>query len=135
MSKFAGASLAVDTPFRVELLHPVTNTPLRDKDQNTAYVEVLSHDSQKARQHQRDVANRRLRRGAGKITAEEIEAENVDLMVALTAGWYLLDLEGNPLNVEFNEANARELYSTREVRWIRDQVDEAAAERKNFSKA
>jgi hypothetical protein len=67
-----------------------------------------------------------------KITPEEIEAEAIDVLVALTASWYLVDYHtGEVIDTEFNQADARKLYS--QVIWLREQLEESAADRANFS--
>jgi len=136
MSKFAALAVAVNDAARMTIIHPFTNQPLRDADGKEAWIAVLSSDSEAAVKHQRAVTNRRLAmRNRNKVTAEEIDAEAIDLLAALTKGWRLLDLEGNPLEIEFTEANARELYGAPAFTWLREQVSIFAAERSNFSKA
>ena len=70
-----------------------------------------------------------------RVTPEQIEAEGNDLLAALTKGWKLVDLDGNPIDVPFSQENARELYALTAVAWLRDQVDEYIGDRANFSKA
>lgn len=133
MTKFAGLGIAVDKPARVTLLHPVTGQPIRRTDTGEpAWIDILSADSKAARDHEREMQNRRLRSRARRISAEEIEAEGVELLVALTKGWSLAALDGEPLDVPFSPDNARELYSTPELAFIRRQVNEAAADAGNF---
>lgn len=136
MSKFGGLELAVETPIHLVLVHPVTRQPLRDKDGKEAYIDHFSGDSELARKHQRAVQRRRLAmRGRGKITPEEIEAEGNDLLAALSTGWYLVSLDGKPIDVPFTIENARELYAAPGLLWIREQVDESASDRGNLSAA
>jgi hypothetical protein len=135
MSKFSGLELEVEAPFRLTLLHPVTRQPMRNGDGKNAYIDHYSADSEIARKHQRTVQRRRLAmRGRLKITPEELEAEAVDILAALTVGWYLVDLKGNVIDLEFSQDNARELYSNPAVGWLREQIDESTADRANFSK-
>lgn len=136
MSKFAGLALEVEKPSRMVIVHPATRQPLRDGDGSEAYIDLFSGDSEQARRHQRAVQRRRLAvRGRGKITPEELEAEGVELLAAITAGWRLVALDGSALDVEFSVTNARELYAEPAMQWLRDQVDEFASDRGNFSKA
>lgn len=136
MSKFSGLALAVDKPQRMALLHPVTRQPLRDADGNEAYIDLWSGDSEVARKQERAITTRRLAvRGRTKITAGEIEADAVDMLVALTAGWRLLDLDGRPIDVPYTSQNARELYQEPALAWLRAQVDEFCGDRANFSPA
>jgi hypothetical protein len=72
-------------------------------------------------------------RGRMKITPEEIEAEAVDILAALTVGWHLVDLRGDVIDLPFTQENARELYGNPAVSWLREQIDESTADRGNFS--
>lgn len=132
MSKFSSLALPVDQPARMTIHHPITRQPLRDAE-GVAYVELYSADSEVARKHGRTVSRRRLAMRAGtKLTPEELEAEGVELLSVLTAGWRLLSLDGAALDVPFSQANARELYADNAMSWLREQVNEFAAERGNF---
>lgn len=134
MSKFAGLELSVEKPFRLVLVHPVTRQPLRDAEGKEAYIEHYSGDSEAARKHQRSVTRRRLAmRGRAKLTPEEIEAEAIELLAALSTAWNLLDLNGGKIDVPFTQENARELYANPAVGWLREQLDESASDRANFS--
>jgi hypothetical protein len=134
MNRFSGLELEVDAPFRLILVHPVTRQPMRDAEGKTAYIDHYSADSEIARKHQRAVQRRRLAmRGRMKITPEELEAEATEILAALTAGWYLVDLKGNMIDLPFSQDNARELYGNPAVGWLREQLDESTADRANFS--
>ena len=116
------------------VVSPLTRQPLRDAKGNEAYIEHYSSDSEIACKHQRAVQRRRLAmRGRAKITPEELEAEAVDILAALTTGWHLVDLKGNVIDLPFSQENARELYSNPAVSWLREQLDESTADRANFS--
>jgi len=133
MSDFAGLELAVDKPQRLIVLHPQNRQPIRDRDGNEAFIELHSADSPIARRHQREIQRRRLNmRGRGKITPEELEAEATDLLVALTVSWRLIAPDGSPIDLPFSPENARKLYEAPSVAWLREQVDEFAADRGNF---
>jgi len=135
MNKFSGLELEVEQPFRLILLHPITRQPLRNGDGREAYIDHYSADSEIARKHQRAVQRRRLAmRGRLKITPEELEAEATEVLAALTVGWHLVGLKGDPIDTPFTTENARELYSDPRVAWLREQLDESAADRANFSK-
>jgi hypothetical protein len=136
MSKFAGLGLAVDTPFIVQLQHPVSGAALRTASGEEATITLLSGDSQAARAHQNRTLNARLsQRVRGSITAEQLEAEQVELLTTLTQSWVLVDLDGNALDVDCTPQNARDLYAARECRWIREQVEQAIDNRKNVKTA
>lgn len=137
MSKFGALALEVEQPSRMIIVHPVNRQPLRDTEGKEAFIDVYSGDSEVARKHQRAMAKRRLavRGNRGRQSIEELEAESTALLAALTAGWYLLGLNGEPLGVLFTPDNARELYADPAVSWLREQVDEYAGDRANFSPA
>lgn len=139
MNSFAGLELAVEKPQRMTLMHPVTGQPIRDGDGNEAWIDLYSADSKIARDHSNAIQRRRLAaartRGATAVTPEQLDAEAVDLLAALTTGWRLLTLAGEPLDVPFSPQHARELYSSPALSWVRVQADEFAASRGNFAPA
>jgi hypothetical protein len=117
----------------VHLLHPVTRQPLRDKEGNPAYVRVVSLDSPEVQAVQKAAINKRLNtRGRGKMTADELEAERAETLVAATKGWYLVTLDGDKLDVPFSQAVARNVYTDARFSWIREQVNEAVEDRATF---
>lgn len=132
--KFAGLSLAVDKPFKCELLNPITDLPIRDKDGNTAFVAVLSDDSRKGRLIDSEILSRRLNSKKRHMDATVLTAEQIDKMAALTIEWFLIDFEGNVLDISCTEAAARELYSEAETAWIFEQVKAASLNKANFKK-
>lgn len=136
-NKFAALALEVEAPSRMTIVHPVTRQPLRVEDTgNEAWIDLYSDDSEVARKHQRAITRKRLAmKGRGKLTPEELEAEQVELLVSLTAGWNLIGLDGQPIDIPFSPENARELYQSNALAWIREQVDAHAGDRGNFSKA
>lgn len=136
-SKFAGLEIAVDKPARLMLSHPVTRQPLRDSEGHEAFIELFSVDSAVARKHQQTIQKRRLsQRGTRiRITPEELESESVELLSALTTGWYLVTLDGRVIDLPFTIENARELYAAPSLAWVREQVDEFVADRGNYSTA
>lgn len=123
---------SADEGVPVTILHPATNQPLRDDDGNDVTITVMGQDSQAFQQAKRRAMNRRMaamRGGRGaKLTAEELEAENIATLVACTVGWSGLALEGKPLT--FDAKNVRMVYER--FPWIREQVDEFIGDRANF---
>lgn len=135
-NKFAAMELPVDALHKMVIVHPVTRQPLRSSEGVEAYIEHYSSDSSVAQKHRRTVTRRRLdMRGRGKLSPEELDAENTDLLAALSTGWYLVSLDGTPIDVQFNQENARELYTNPGVAYIREQLDESAGDRGNFASA
>ncbi len=136
MSKFSALELETDKPFRLVILHPVSRQPLKDAEGKEAYVDIHSADSDIAKKFDRKVFRARLNmRGRGKVQPEQLEAEAVARLAALTTGWYLLDLAGNHLDVSFSADNAEALYGNARVSWLREQLEEGSTDRENFSKA
>lgn len=138
MGKFDGLEIEVDKPERMPVLHPGTRQPIvnRDDPQEHAYIDLYSGDSEVRRKHDRTIQKRRLSaRNRRPMTPEEIEGDVVDLLAAMTAGWRLFSLDGALLDVPCTADNARELYASTKMAWLREQVDEWTADRGNFLKA
>jgi hypothetical protein len=120
----AASEGGVDMPVR----HPVTNAPLLDGE-TPVTIRVLGMDSKAFRKATRANQDRRLKGMRYRTpTADEIDAEGLDLLVKCTAAWSGIELDGAPL--ECTPANVRTLY-TRFV-WLREQVDTAIGDRGNF---
>jgi hypothetical protein len=131
-SKFAAMALAVDTPARCYLLHPVTGQRITGDDGDAAWIDLYSADSLVAKQALRVMYDRRIAAKARVMTPDESEAEAVEYLAALTAGWFLRGLDGAALDIPFVREDAAELYGWRGNRWLRDQVDRFVADRGNF---
>lgn len=138
MSKFAGLALEVEKPRRMSLLN-LDREPIKNKKGEHAYIDLYSSDSDIARRHRREVGQRRIddaaKRGRLGVKVERVDEDHLDLLVALTAGWKLVALDGSDIDLPFSPENARELYNAPGTAWIVDQVDEFAATRTNFSMA
>jgi hypothetical protein len=135
MSRFAAMELAVDQPSRMTIHHPVTGLPLNNGAEE-AWVELYSLDSTKAATYERSLTDRRLQqRNKQALTAEQMEAEHVSRLANLTAGWFLMDFTGTPLEVPFSAPAAQELYSSNAMKWLREQVEVFLANRSNFTKS
>lgn len=137
MASIEDLELEVDKPSRMVLLHSATNMPIKDKQGKEAYVDVYSADSDIARKIKREIKTSRLRsRNPNALTGAKLEDEDVQLLAALTAGWYLVSpVSGEPIDLEFSRENAIKLYGNHKAQWITDQVDAHAAARGNFFKA
>lgn len=121
----------------MKVVDPRTDEPLFDEMEGGAkqYVTItlLSSDSNEYKRVSHKVANRKLKKITArgripKLTAEETENDQLDLLVACTLGWENVVYEGQPL--EFNPENVRMLYS--KVPVIREQVDAFIGDRANF---
>jgi hypothetical protein len=129
----------------VAILNPETDQPLG------VFITVYGSDSEKFKSIQRRQTNRRLElaaRNRGKkkaaITAEAIEAEGMELLVACTACWKseVKDADGKVTGyrpqVELDDdewldctpQNVQRLYE--ELPWLKEQIDQEIGDRSNF---
>lgn len=132
MSKFSGLGLAVDAPARMMITNPVTGQPLRNRETGEdGWIDLLSASGTVGRAHDRVVTDRRIKLGR-RVKAEEIDGDTVEKIAKLTKGWSLLLLDGTPLAVECNLANARELYGLTETAWLLEQAAAFVADLGNF---
>lgn len=134
MSKFAGLALATDTAQRMSIIHPGTRQPLRSPGGEEAWIDLHSIDSKPWRTTVRAQQDRRMRT-RGRPSAEEIDSDTTELFAAVTVGWRLFTLDGEPIDVPCSATNARELYAMPELSWLREQVDAFVADRGNFKRA
>lgn len=139
MSKFAALAANVADTFRVELIDPVTDDILRDKDGNPAYIDVLSIDSEEGRKFDTEARQRAFRSARKSRTGlpDDIDQmeENQRKLARLTKGWHLVQPgTGDVIDVPCNAANAYELYSEPGMSWLFTQVFAGAANAGNFMK-
>jgi hypothetical protein len=115
----------------VQLRHPTTNERLATASGAAITISIVGMDSEQFRTRHRAIINKRLSAGKkAKVTAEEIETESIDTIAACITGWQNVDLDGKAL--EFSRANAKTLLTR--LPWLREQLDEAIADRANFLK-
>lgn len=118
--------------YTLHLKDVLTDEPLYEDAEQTIPVTVTIYgkSSKQYRGAINAMQNRELRRRAKKetATAEQVQAEAVDLLVACSAD-SSLELDGELVN---NKDAFKKLYSNPEFGWIRDQVDAALAEDANF---
>lgn len=102
---------------RFDVKDPVTEQP------TGMFIELASRYSKQARAAQHMIANAQIARKEGdQITAERIDAQLLDLMVACTLVWGGFDIDGEtPLCVA---ENVRAIYSDPRTAWIREQAQE-----------
>lgn len=127
---FDAASLIPDSDStEVEITNPL------NKRKTGIFITVLSRDSETYKDIQKAQSNSRFKqfgksRSSAALTADELEEESMQLLVACTKGWRNMVLHGQEL--ECSAANVRRVYT--EVITIREQVDEAIHDRGNFKK-
>jgi hypothetical protein len=135
MASLSDLELEVDKPSRMTILDPATNLPMQDKAGKQAFIDVYSADSEIARKFRREIKTSRLRaRNPNALNGDKLEAEDVQLLAALTAGWYLVTRAGEPIEIECTRENAAKIYANHKMAWLADQVDAHAGSRGNFSK-
>lgn len=117
---------AAEKGFELVLRNPKTDAELPGR------IKLLGADSEVYRERARDFARARAARlnklRKLSITPEELEAEGIELLVAVTVGWSGITRDGEEF--VYSPDNARELY--RKYPWIREQVDAAVGDRANF---
>ncbi|API58099.1 hypothetical protein BSL82_01295 [Tardibacter chloracetimidivorans] len=124
-----------DAATEIELTHPITSERLG------IFVSVYGKHSSAFQDYTRRKANESLKRMAAQRrrgkdeeppTVEQIESDAVDLLVACTAGWRGMVLDGAEL--AFSAEAARKLYLDKRFPFIREQVDEAVGDTQAFLK-
>ena len=111
----------------LDILHPLTGEATGTR------VEVASTDSTTYRVAEREQRNRRLQQlqlGNRRValTAEESEADSLEMLVRCTVSWSGVREGGVAL--PFTPENVRRVYTA--YPWLRRQVDEAMADRARF---
>lgn len=135
-------SQAAEDGVAVHLRHPKTNTPLGVRI-FVAGVDSETYRSQIRRQQNRRMEQARRSRGQLSISAEELETDALDLLVACTKGWEA-DIEEHgerktvpfiPMSdglLPFSPENVRKVYASPGFAWLREQVDAEMGDRGNF---
>ena len=143
---------ASDKGDRIAIFHPTTKEPIG------LFIQLLGKHSTTFRELVRDRINNRIKKESmaakrGKAldprTAEEVEAEAIEMLVACTVGWETeIYNEGNPKkgikevkptmrfegqDVPFTSQKALEVYTR--MLWLREQVDNAIGDLENFIQA
>jgi hypothetical protein len=126
----AAFELADDATAEVEIFDP------RSKTGTGIFISLLSKDSEKARALTRSQLNRRFKvagrtRGGLSLTAEELEAESMDLLIACTKDWRGMNWNGEPMKCTAD--NVRMVYTKSPI--IREQVDDAINDRALFTRS
>lgn len=116
----------------VELLHPATGEVLTNDDGTPMTITVHGPYSSTYKAISHAQQNKRLmkaQRTGGKmsLTAEEIEASSLDLLVKCTEGWSLT-LDKKPES--FSQDKARQVYIDHP--WVREQVDAVFGDTRAF---
>lgn len=127
-------TVAAEEGAELQLRNPVDDSVLRDeKTQDPVSITLVGTDAKEYMKITHAIQNRRLGKrlgkgGRAKLTAEELEADGLELLVASTKSWKHIVVDGQELPC--NEKNVRMLYQR--FPWIKEQVDEFIADRSNF---
>lgn len=138
MGKFGSLTAAPADVYRVEIIYPVTDKPLKDKDGNVCWIEVLPSDGPEGRafdKDERSAAFMRAKRSRSGVDVVDQLDVNVGKCAALTRAWYLVDPETlEKIDVPCTVENAKELYSAPGLNWLFIQPWVAANDAANFMK-
>lgn len=127
------ANLKAKDTFELSLRHPVTDELLyADEDKKLPLKAILfSTSSKQYRTAMNAMQNRRLKRKKD-ATAEVLQEEGVELLVACSDKILNMTFEGEAVD---NPAAFRALYSETGFEWLRQQVDSALGDVSNFIQA
>lgn len=124
----------------IPILHPISKEPIGINitvlGKHSATFRELVRERINKRMKQESMASRRGKQLEPR-TAEEVERDALEMLVACTLGWNsgegknYITFKGNKL--EFNPVNALTVYSG--LIWLREQVDEAIGDLENFIQA
>lgn len=118
----------------LEVRHPTTGAVLENGSGGPVTLVVAGADSDRAKRAERATVNRRLKmagRRSQSMTAEELDADALEILAACTLGWSGFALDGQEL--ECNVQNAKRLYG--QFPWLREQAESFRQDRSNFLKA
>ena len=115
-SSFGSLAGDVSVPFRVVLIDPQSDLPLKDSAGKEAFIDVLSAQSEVGRKfdkEQRAQFQRRAMRGRNQQIIEDDQLEvNIAKLARLTVDWYLVDpVSKEPIDVPLTVETATEFYS------------------------
>ena len=113
------------------LVHPVTQQILRDADGNEVSITLAGTDSEAYRKAQRKLINKRLAaKGKGTITAEQVDADDLQILGDCTLSWEGLLVDG--VQLVCSASAAIKLYSDPRFPWIREQATAFMNDRANY---
>lgn len=112
--------LAIDPESTAEMeITDAAGSAMRDEDGNSYTISFRPPNSSKVLAAQRRALNRRMKQ-RGTADAEQIEAEQLEELVAATAGWRLPPVDGVVL--PFSESAARRLFADERYMRLRRQA-------------
>ena len=118
----------------VDIKHPISKEPLMNDDGTPMVITIYAQHSKEYKKVQRELINIRLKAaqasGSTDIDYEQLEEAALELMAKTTKSWNITYEGKKP---KLTEAKARHIYD--EVFWIKNQIEEAAANSLDFMKA
>lgn len=117
----------------LEILHPITNEFLLDKDNEKVTISLLGADSTAMRNAMSARAKKQLNNKKPQqiTTIDDAERMSAELLAEVIVGWN--GIEENDQYIECNKENA--IYILTKYSWLRLQVDQFVSDRSNFFKA
>jgi hypothetical protein len=123
LSDFANLAKVQDDGVNVEILHPKTAEPLG------MVFRVAGPDSTRQKRARSAVNNARLQMSRNKrLTAAELEADGLKVMVASIISWSGVEENGQP--IEFSTETATDVLTR--FPFIREQIDAVVGDRAGF---
>jgi hypothetical protein len=126
---------AADQGQVMEIIHPQTGEVMRQDNGEPVTITLAGRDSDRVKRLERANRDRMIkagsRRGTSGITADDLDRQTVERLVAATIAWSGIMLDGEL--IECNSANARRLYER--VDFVREDADAFITDRANFLKA
>lgn len=128
-------STAAEAGAIMTVQHPVTGAVLTQDDGSAMTITFAGEDSERYRSATRAATNRRLKaQQSGRqmqLSAEELENDALERIVACTIGWNGIGVSGEAL--PFSPDNARALF--KKLAWLREQAEAFIGDRSRFLKA
>ncbi|HEV7417680.1 MAG TPA: hypothetical protein VGN98_16100 [Tianweitania sediminis] len=112
---------------KVDLLHPATGEEIG------LTLDVISRDDPTVKRVQRRLTDKRIKRGFKKVSAEQIDEENIEVLSAAVTGWtWGKDASWGGKKLDCNPENVKIILAQP---WFRKQVEEAIGEDADFFSA
>jgi len=115
----------VENGTNMQIVHPTTGEPLYDEENKPVTLELVGQDSDIYRKISNRITNKRAKMRPGRLTAERIESDTLEIIEACTTGWS----NNLVLNGE-QPQTAKEIYQRR--KWLREQAEQHIHDRANY---
>lgn len=127
-----GLRINTNVTSRMPILHPVTKKPVTDSAGIPAYIELAPFESPAGRALDRQMQDENFKRGRA-ATRDENESAFLNKLVAITKGWYLVNIgTGAAIDVPCSNEMVRAVYTDDDFMWLKGQVVVYAADLGNF---